>query len=523
MDSDEDEELFPIENDIYYGTRIFQYNDPFLVSGVLRSVVMEDLEKIKELIAFGHSVNINDNHGNTPLHVAVIKKNLSIINFLLAEEDTVINPRNFQGQTPLFLAVKSGSFELAQCLVKNGADVNLPTYEDVTPLHISVQFPNITQLLITNGAKVDSSDYTGDTPLHDAVDVCHLETVCMLLFYNADANIQGNFNLTPFMKALIQEGYALQEALFEYVNEFNILTEDGVSTLDLALTHDNIFVEEIIKRGAKVDLSAYTNCLRAPNPENFKIVWNKLPPQEAKYVTLVELANILDENHFCYYMDVIMEDSDPLILSVIAENIKSCDMALIVDKYSKCKSVLDKLTKFTFIMLQHGYKMDILVIDTIYSKYEYCELIKLLLFIDYVSEWSPLMITTRLIFDIKSSVKKVCYDVTSSYNISTNLCLLRGDIIRSFSYWVYPPLVELYNTIKHLEFRNSDEDEFSHIVEHLPKMPSLLELARDKTRDHIVERLKITTACQYYTVINHLDISKTFKKILMFETKIYHN
>ncbi|XP_023019095.2 uncharacterized protein isoform X1 [Leptinotarsa decemlineata] len=517
MDSDEDE-VFPIENG-----QIFQYNDPYLVSGVLRSVVMEDLDKIKDLLAFGHSVNINDNHGNTPLHIAVMKKNLSIINFLLAEEDIVINIRNFHGETPLFIAVEIGSFELAQCLVKNGADVNIPTYQDVTPLHVSVQFPNIAQLLITNGAEVDPSDYTGDTPLHRAVDICHLETVCMLLFYNADANIQGNFNLTPFMIALLQEDYALQEVLLEYVNDFNISTEDEEHTLDLALTHKSIFVEEIIKRGARVNLSAYKYSLWQPNPDNFKIVWNKLPPQKAKHVNLMELVHLLDENHFCYYMDVIMEDSDPLTLVVIAKKINDCEMALIVGKYSKCKSALDKLMKFIFILLQHGYKMDSSVIDTIFFKYEYCELIKLLLFIDYVNEWCPPIITSRLIFDIKSSVKKVCCDVKSTLAL-TNLCFLREDIIKSFSYWVYPPLVELYYTLKHVEFRNSDdEDKFSHIIEHLPKMPSLLELARDKTRDHIVERLKITTACQYYTVINHLDISTIFKKILMFETKIYNN
>ncbi|XP_023019093.2 uncharacterized protein isoform X1 [Leptinotarsa decemlineata] len=521
MESDE-ERFHSVEEEPYNGFKTFQYTDPFLVSGILRSVVMEDLEEIKHLIACGHSVNINDNNGNTPLHVAVIKKNLSIVNVLLAEEHIAINHRNFYGQTPLLIAVKSGSFELAQCLVKNGANVNLPNYDDVTPLHLSVEFPNIAQLLITNGAEIDALDFRDDTPLHDAVDYCYLESVYMLLFYNADANIQGDMKSTPFMNALIRQDYALQEALFEYVNDFNVLAIDGISTLDLALTHDNIFVEEMINRGAKVDSLSYLNCLRVPNHENFKIVWNKLPLEEAKYVTLVELVEMLDENHFCYYMDVIMEDSDPLILSEIAENMKSCDMALIVDKYSKCKCALDKLTKFIFIMLQHGYEMDSLVIDTIFSKYEYCELIKLLLFIDYVSEWSPLMITTRLIFDVESGMKMVCHEVMSAHNFSSNLSLLRENIISSFSYWVYPPLVELYNTMKHVEFRNSDEDKFSHIVENLPKMPSLLELARDKTRGHIVERLKITTTCQYYTVINHLDISTIFKKILMFETKIYH-
>lgn len=51
----------------------FDYVDPFTVSGVLKAVVLKDLAKVKELVSAGKSVNINDNNGNTPLHVAVIK------------------------------------------------------------------------------------------------------------------------------------------------------------------------------------------------------------------------------------------------------------------------------------------------------------------------------------------------------------------------------------------------------------------------------------------------------------------
>ncbi|KAG5896624.1 hypothetical protein JTB14_009532 [Gonioctena quinquepunctata] len=282
MDSDDDE-LLPIVNDLYREVEVFQYNDPLLVSGVLRAVVTEDLDKIRHLIKSGQSVNINDNNGNTPLHVAVIKKIFHIVEFLIAQEDIVINARNFLGQTPLFLAVRDGAYELVKFLVDNGANVNLPNYEDVTPLHVSIQYPNIAHVLITNGANINASDYSDDTPLHDAVADSHLETVCMLVYYNADANRPGGNNLTPFMKALITENHALQEALFEYVDDFNISTFDCISTLALALTHDNPFVEEIINRGADVDILAYKMCLRVPNPQNFKLVWKKLSCQEVRF------------------------------------------------------------------------------------------------------------------------------------------------------------------------------------------------------------------------------------------------
>lgn len=49
------------------------YNDPLLVTGLLRAVVEANYEKVVDLVKSGRSVNINDNNGNTPLHLAVIK------------------------------------------------------------------------------------------------------------------------------------------------------------------------------------------------------------------------------------------------------------------------------------------------------------------------------------------------------------------------------------------------------------------------------------------------------------------
>ncbi|KAG5896623.1 hypothetical protein JTB14_009531 [Gonioctena quinquepunctata] len=524
MDSDDDE-LLPIVNDSYRYVKVFQYNDPLLVSGVLRAVVTEDLDEIRHLIKSGQSVNINDNNGNTPLHVAVIKKNFHIVEFLIAQEDIVINARNSIGQTPLFLAVRDGAYELVKFLVDNGANVNLPNYEDVTPLHVSIQYPNIAHILITNGANINASDYSDDTPLHDAVEDSYLETVCMLVYYNADANRPGGNNSTPFMNALMTENHALQEALFEYVDDFNISTFDGISTLALALTHDNPFVEEIINRGADVDILAYKMCLRFSNPQNFKLIWKKLSCQEVRYVSLLELGYLLDEIHEPYFQDfleIIMEDSSSAVLAVIAENLSSRDLALLVEKYAHCHLSLDNLTKLTCLLLQYGFQMSSFVIYEIFANFGYCELFKILLFMDYVSEWTPFMITSRLIFDIKSNIKTRCNEIISVGDVWIDVRQLRDDAKKSLEYWVYHPIIDVCQNQFHDEHMfDLERDGFSDLMHHIPKIPSLLQLARDKTREHIVDKLKLSTTCQYYTVINHLNISYVYKEILMFQKKLY--
>lgn len=59
--------------DACYSGNDFSQEDALLVYGVLRAVVENDLEKLKNFLFFGKTVNVNDSNGNTPLHVAVIK------------------------------------------------------------------------------------------------------------------------------------------------------------------------------------------------------------------------------------------------------------------------------------------------------------------------------------------------------------------------------------------------------------------------------------------------------------------
>lgn len=70
--------------DANYSGNDFSKEDALLVFGVLRAVVEEDLEKLKQFLFFGKTVNVNDSKGNTPLHVAVIKNKL-VGNIIVAE------------------------------------------------------------------------------------------------------------------------------------------------------------------------------------------------------------------------------------------------------------------------------------------------------------------------------------------------------------------------------------------------------------------------------------------------------
>ncbi|KAJ8938167.1 hypothetical protein NQ318_011932 [Aromia moschata] len=523
MDSDssssDSEELFPIVSNQYRGVEsdIFRYDDPLLVTGVLRAVVEEDLAKVQDMVTAGKAINLNDNNGNTPLHIAVIKNNLEILEYLLSQEDIRVNTRNFRGETPLFQAVRAGKVESTTRLIQAGANVNLPDYEDITPLHKAVTFPNIAHVLIQHDADIDVLDFSGDAPLHDAITNNCLETVCMLLYYNADANILGGNNLTPFMKALISENIEMQEVLFEYVADFNATTGDKMPLLSLALTHNTLFMEEIIERGANVNYidfinedfaCAFTLCLRVPNPVNFKLIWEKLiyNPQK-NTINLCLLFEFLQATRVEEYLQAIVESDN---MKVAVDSLMwNKNFYVFINRFAENNLNLDLLTKLMCRLILDGYCPSTYDIYAIFFHYGYCELFRILLYIENNEEiggWLPHMILPRLIFNVHCKLKYVMDGVVDIY---------RNELETLLEYFVYPPLINLC-----LQLYREDEDVMV-ILHRLPKVPCLLELARNRAREHIAYKFRAANTCKFYTIINYLNISRVYKQILSFEKKLY--
>lgn len=68
----------------------------------------------------------------TPLHWAVRRGQVENVRNLIGRED--IEARDFQGRTPLHIAVLSGHDAIVELLLRNGADVNARDQWGITPL-----------------------------------------------------------------------------------------------------------------------------------------------------------------------------------------------------------------------------------------------------------------------------------------------------------------------------------------------------------------------------------------------------
>uniref|UniRef100_A0A8C0VHI3 Ankyrin repeat domain 27 n=1 Tax=Cyanistes caeruleus TaxID=156563 RepID=A0A8C0VHI3_CYACU len=103
-------------------------------------------------------------------------------------DPSIITPfsRDDRGYTPLHIAAICGQTSLVDLLVAKGAIVNATDYHGSTPLHLACQkgYQNVTLLLLHYKASTDVQDNNGNTPLHLACTYGHEDCVKALVYYD---------------------------------------------------------------------------------------------------------------------------------------------------------------------------------------------------------------------------------------------------------------------------------------------------------------------------------------------------
>lgn len=114
----------------------------------------KDNNVAKFLINSGANVNIQNN-GKTLLYYC-IGYNPELLEFLFERNDLDTNTQHGDwGTTPLLVAISLNLFDVVEKLIKHGANVNLTSHNDTSPLDESEyhKLDSITKLLVENGAK----------------------------------------------------------------------------------------------------------------------------------------------------------------------------------------------------------------------------------------------------------------------------------------------------------------------------------------------------------------------------------
>ena len=173
-----------------------------------------------------HDVNAVEPDGTAPLHWAVRANNLQIAEILIRAGANV-KIANRYGVTALNLACLNGNRAMVELLLKAGADPNTATPEGETALMTASRTGKVdaVQVLLAAGADVNAKEnWHGQTALMWAAAEGNADVVRVLIEHKADMRARSNGGFTPLLfaaregkidavKALLNGGASLNESL----------------------------------------------------------------------------------------------------------------------------------------------------------------------------------------------------------------------------------------------------------------------------------------------------------------------
>jgi ankyrin repeat protein len=237
-----------------------------------------DKAAVRALIQKKTDVNVPQADGTTALHWAVQADDAELAD-LLIRSGAKVSPANVAGATPLLLAAVNGNSTMIGRLLTAGADPNASlTRSGDTALMITARTGKLdaVRVLLDRGAKVNAQEtWGGTTALMWAISEKHPDVVELLIERGADVNIRsyyvpsasgrgfegttpvaqkpdGNFEefasgwLTPLMFAARENDLESAKLLVKAGADLNAQSGDGKDALSLAFFDGSYDVAEFL-------------------------------------------------------------------------------------------------------------------------------------------------------------------------------------------------------------------------------------------------------------------------------------
>ncbi len=184
----------------------------------------------------GANLELKDKDGQTALHYAVTKKDISAATALLEAGANVNARQHIASETPLQLAITSGDIDMVKLLVAHKADVSLrtPLGDGLNAYHMAAsQTPEMMQVLLQHEGREAAMEFCKiekhkSSALRIALSHSDLPMVTLLLDYGVSVNEMDDNGETPlfhllhhrdsrdksmkFMKLLIENGADISKA-----------------------------------------------------------------------------------------------------------------------------------------------------------------------------------------------------------------------------------------------------------------------------------------------------------------------
>lgn len=192
------------------------------MSALISAVRSGDLSRVLDLIKLGHSLEVENELGETALHVASKHGRLKVAELLLANGASYTH-RTKEGFSPMGLAAAEGAVEILSLLLSAGDCAANYTGEH-GPLHLAASHgrSDAVEFLVSSGFSVDARDGGGRiwTPLHYSSQEGHLDATRILLDHQADACYADQGSGTSPLELAAAHGHAdIVQIMFDAIRD----------------------------------------------------------------------------------------------------------------------------------------------------------------------------------------------------------------------------------------------------------------------------------------------------------------
>ena len=236
------------------------------------------------LIAKGARLDLKNNQGKTPLHLASQKKLLCIVRAILERDLTLVNAIDLNRGTPLHscFSTMGGQDETMKLLIERGADCGAQNLQGETPLHLAASLGYvdlITLILDRYPDLLNTEGASGAPPLFSACKARSTEPLSLLLAKEAAWDLKN------------QEGWSLLHQAARYGDRGIVskVLEVANSLIESRDNEDNTPLHIACKRGdpevIQTLLNSNANVMKVNQdrqfPIHFLLPTGRIPQMEA--------------------------------------------------------------------------------------------------------------------------------------------------------------------------------------------------------------------------------------------------
>ena len=254
---------------------------------------------IERLIVIDVSTKATTSRKETPLLFAVKGSHFPVAERLLrcSMDDNIVSAEDEHGQQPVHHTARTGSIEIFNLLMSNGAKINVENSFGWHPLHIATAYGHLTlvQRLLEQGANIEEKlgsssikkdqthkivedgywaearwPYPGSRPLHLACEYGHHEVAKYIISKSAKRESTCSQGWQPLHHAAYIGSSALVEMLLVSGVYPHATTNEGKTAQDLEFCTGGAPISEVEKERIKVLLKEATDRVRKQKTKIFK-------------------------------------------------------------------------------------------------------------------------------------------------------------------------------------------------------------------------------------------------------------